>query len=166
MTRKILNRIIKDTDGRYTIKNIDPDKLIQLAADVMESQIVKRDRVASPDEMKVFIKLKIGALEHEVFTAFFLSNSHEILAHEVMFRGTINGASVHPREVVKEALKHNAAAVIFAHNHPSGNREPSEADKAITIKLKDALNMIDIRTLDHFIVTRDSITSFAEKGLL
>jgi DNA repair protein RadC len=110
--------------------------------------------------------LKLSHLEHEVFSAIFLDNRHRILTYEEMFRGTIDGASVHPREVVKRAIQLNAAAVIFAHNHPSGIAEPSKADEAITKRLANALKLIDVRVLDHLIIAGADVVSFAERGLL
>jgi DNA repair protein RadC len=101
-----------------------------------------------------------------VFCVLFLTNRHRVIAFEEMFRGTIDGATVHPREVVKQALRLNAAAVILAHNHPSGVSEPSRADEAITRRLRDALALVDIRVLDHLIVGGSEITSLAERGLL
>ena len=101
----------------------------------------------------------------EVFACLFLDNRHRVIAYEELFRGTIDGASVHPREVVKRALHFNTAAVILAHNHPSGIAEPSQADERITQRLKDALALVDIRLLDHMIIG-DDVVSFAERGLL
>jgi DNA repair protein RadC len=102
----------------------------------------------------------------EVFCCLFLDNRHRLIAFDELFRGTIDGASVHPREVVRQALQRNAAAVILAHNHPSGVAEPSQADELITHRLKDALALVDIRVLDHLIVGDSRCTSFAERGLL
>ena len=101
-----------------------------------------------------------------VFACLFLDNRHRVIKYEELFRGTIDGASVHPREVVKRALHHNSAAVILAHNHPSGVAEPSLADEAITRRLKDALSLVDVRVLDHFVVAAGESVSFAERGLL
>jgi len=101
-----------------------------------------------------------------VFACLFLDNQHRLIQYEELFFGTIDGAAVYPREVVKEALRHNAAAVIFAHNHPSGLATPSEADKHITERLKSALDTADIRTLDHFVIGHGEVVSFAEKGCL
>jgi DNA repair protein RadC len=103
---------------------------------------------------------------YEVFTLIYLDKRHRVIACQDLFRGTIDGASVYPREVVKEALKHNAAAVILAHNHPSGVAEPSQADEMITQRVKEALALVDIRVLDHVIVAGGDTTSFAERGLL
>ena len=113
-----------------------------------------------------FLSLKLGALEHEVFAALFLDNRHRLIEYVELFRGTIDGASVHPREVVKEGLSRNAAAVIFAHCHPSGQTSPSHADELITRRLKEALGLLDIRVLDHIIVAANQTVSMAEMGLL
>ena len=121
--------------------------------------------LTSPALAKDAIQLRLAGLAHEVFACLFLDNQHRVIKFEEMFRGTIDGASVYPREVVKAALACNAAAVMFAHNHPSGVADPSEADKHITRRLKEALAMVDIRVLDHFVVG-DVIYSFAEQGLL
>ena len=104
--------------------------------------------------------------EAEAFGCLFLDNRHRLIAFEILFHGTVDGASVHPREVVKRALEHNSAAVIFAHNHPSGVAEPSQADELITRRLRDALALVDIRVLDHVIVGLERCVSFAERGLL
>jgi len=124
------------------------------------------EALTSPSRVAQFCQLQIAHLEHEVFGVLFLNNQHQLIEFEIMFRGTIDGASVYPREVAKAALLHNAAAVIFTHNHPSGVAEPSQADKRITQLLADGLNLFEIRTLDHLIVTPTSYTSFAERGLL
>lgn len=112
-----------------------------------------------------FLKFKLGRYEREVFAIMILNNKHQLIEYSELFFGTINAASVYPREVVKAVLNENGAAVIFAHNHPSGETEPSQADIAITKRLKEALALIDVQVLDH-IVIGDSATSFAERGLL
>lgn len=111
-------------------------------------------------------KIAMTGKEHEVFFAAFLTSQHQVIAMEEIFRGTIDGAAVYPREVVKAVLNHNAAAVIFSHNHPSGICEPSQADKRITERLVEALRLIDVRVLDHIIIAGSKHYSFAEKGLL
>jgi DNA repair protein RadC len=121
--------------------------------------------LAAPGRTKEFLRLRLGALEHEVFAALFLDRRHRLIEYVELFRGTIDGASVHPREVVKEALARNAAALIFCHCHPSGQSSPSQADELITMRLKAALELIDIRVIDHIIIG-ETITSFAEIGLL
>ncbi len=113
-----------------------------------------------------YLQAQLGHRAQEVFAVMFLDSRHCLLAFEELFHGTIDGASVYPREVVKQALKHNAAAVILAHNHPSGVAEPSQADVRITQRLVDALELVDVRVLDHVVVGRGTTTSFAQKGLL
>lgn len=122
--------------------------------------------VAGPSEASQLFVNMLRNREHEVFVVAMLNNRHHLIACEEMFRGTIDGASVHPREVIKAALNVNAAAVIIAHNHPSGVAQPSQADELITRRLKEALALVDIRLLDHFIVTNSGTFSFAEKGML
>jgi DNA repair protein RadC len=122
--------------------------------------------LTTPNRTREFLCLKLGALEHEVFAALFLDNRHRLIEYVELFRGTIDGASVHPREVVKEGLSRNAAAVIFAHCHPSGQTSPSHADELITRRLKEALALLDIRVLDHIIVAANQMVSMAEMGLL
>lgn len=124
------------------------------------------DVLTSPEATRAYLSNQLRHYPHEVFACLFLDNQHHILKFEELFRGTIDGASVYPREVVKKALEHNAAALIFAHNHPSGISEPSQADKLITCKLKEALALLDIRVLDHFIIGDGRPYSFAENGLL
>ncbi len=124
------------------------------------------EALTSPAQSRAYIQACLRDFEHEVFACLFLDNRHRMLAFEELFRGTINGASVHPREVVKRALACNAAAVILAHNHPSGISEPSQADRQITHRLREALDLVDVRVLDHFIVGDGAAFSFAEQGLL
>jgi len=128
--------------------------------------IRKRDALSDPAATRAYLKLHLAHSEHEIFACIFLDNRNRVIALEEMFRGTIDGAAVYPREVVKAALARNAAAVILAHNHPSGVAEPSSADRDITRRLVDALGLVDIRVLDHFVVGREYVTSFAERGLL
>jgi len=122
--------------------------------------------LSSPDITRAYLSAQLRGYSYEVFACLFLDNQHRVIQLDELFRGTIDGASVYPREVVKKALHHNAAAVIFAHNHPSGIAEPSAADKHITEKLKQALALFDIRVLDHFIIGDGQPYSFAEHGLL
>ena len=124
------------------------------------------DVLTSPALVTDYLCMKLADLPHEVFGVVLLDNRHRVIAMEELFRGTIDGASVYPREVVKEVLKHNAAAVIFYHNHPSGHLEPSDADISITERIKNALGFIDVRVLDHIIVGGLGTTSFAERGLI
>ena len=144
------------------------DAIIESALKILESRILYdpgSPSMTSPQASKDFVKLQLATYEHEVFACLFMDNRNRVIAYEELFRGTIDGASVYPREVVKACLSHNAAAVIFAHNHPSGISEPSLADKSITKRLNDALALIDVRVLDHLIVGEE-VTSFAERRLL
>ncbi|MCW9055323.1 MAG: DNA repair protein RadC [Gammaproteobacteria bacterium] len=127
--------------------------------------VSRGDALTSPGETRQFLAAHLRDFAHEVFAALFLDQRHRVICYEELFSGTIDGASVHPREVVKKALSYNAAAIIFAHNHPSGVAEPSTADERITQRLKEALSLVDVRVLDHFVVG-DDIVSFAERGLL
>ncbi len=121
---------------------------------------------SSPAAVKEYLRAKLAGFEHEVFAVLFLDTQHRLIEYAEMFRGTIDSASVYPRELVKEALRLNAAAVIVSHNHPSGNPEPSGADKVLTQRLEEALALVDVRTLDHIVVAGGSTTSFAERGLI
>lgn len=122
--------------------------------------------LSSPAAAKEAIQLKLAEREHEVFGCLYLDHRHHVIEFAELFRGTIDGASVYPREVVKAALGCNSAAVIFFHNHPSGEASPSEADKTLTHRLRTALALVDIRVLDHFVIGGDAVYSFAEAGLL
>ncbi|EAP7666160.1 DNA repair protein RadC [Salmonella enterica] len=120
----------------------------------------------SATETRDWLRLKMGGLEREEFMVLFLNNQHQLLACETLFTGTINHTEVYPREIVKAALRYNAAAVILAHNHPSGTAEPSRADRLITSNLQNTLLLVDVRILDHFIIGHRDIVSFAERGWL
>ena len=125
-----------------------------------------RAAFSSPTAVKEYLRAKLAGFEHEVFAVLFLDTQDRLIEYAEMFRGTIDSASVYPRELVKQALRLNAAAVIVSHNHPSGNPEPSRADEVLTQRLKEALALVDVRTLDHIIVAGSSITSFTERGLV
>lgn len=130
-------------------------------------EILQRgDALTSPDITRAFLSAQLRGYSYEVFACLFLDNQHRVIKLEELFRGTIDSANVYPREVAKRVLHHNAAAVIFAHNHPSGVSEPSQADRQITDRLKQALGLFDIRVLDHFIIGDGPPYSFAEHGLL
>lgn len=138
----------------------------ELVLRLLQEDMRSRDVLTSPTAVRDYLRLTLGRREHEVFVALFMDAQHRVLVAEEMFRGTLTQTSVYPREVVKAALRANAAAVIFAHNHPSGVAEPSQADELLTRHLKDALAMIDVKVLDHFIVAGPNTLSFAERGLL
>lgn len=139
--------------------------VLEMAKRHLFEQLSRGDALCSPTQTRQYLASQLGSFPHEVFACLFLDNRNRVLTFEKMFYGTIDGASVYPREVVRMALKKNAAAVIFAHNHPSGVAEPSRADEQITQRLKEALALVDVRVLDHFIVG-DEVVSFAERGLL
>jgi DNA repair protein RadC len=145
---------------------VSDEAVVEAALEIMAAQLVRGDLLESPVATRKYLALRFSNLEHEVFCALFLDNRHRLIACEELFRGTIDGASVHPREVVKRALACNAAAVILAHNHPSGVAEPSQADELITLRLKDALGLVDIRLLDHLVVAGAKVVSLAERGVL
>lgn len=140
--------------------------VLQMARRHFEEILQKNDVLTSPEITRAYLSAQLRGYSYEVFACLFLDNQHRVLQFEELFRGTIDGASVYPREVAKKALLHNAAAVIFAHNHPSGINEPSQSDRQITDKLKQALGLFDIRVLDHFIIGDGVPYSFAEHGLL
>ncbi len=140
--------------------------VVELARRSLSEEAGVRDALASPQAVRDYLRLLLAARPHEVFVGLFLDSQNRLLASEELFRGTLAQTSVYPREVVKAALARNAAAVIFAHNHPSGVAEPSRADELLTQALKQALALVDIRTLDHFVVAGGRLTSFAERGLL
>lgn len=140
--------------------------ILEMARRHLQEQLSREDTLENPDTTRRFLTARLRHLPHEVFACLFLDNRHRVIAFEELFRGTIDGASVHPREVVRRVLHFNAAAVILAHNHPSGVPEPSRADVQLTRRLVDALALVDVRVLDHFIVGEGSGVSFAERGLI
>lgn len=140
--------------------------LPEMARRYFEESLQPGACITSPADTEAFLRARMRHLEHEVFCCIYLDNRHRVLGFEELFRGTIDGTSVYPREVVKDALARNAAAVILAHNHPSGVAEPSQADERITRRLKSALELVDIRLLDHLIVGGAATTSLASRGLL
>lgn len=154
------------------IKGLGDAKLAQLSAVVelarraLAGELRAGSALSSPQAVRDYLRLSLGGRPHEVFVALYLDAQHRVLAVDELFRGTLTQTSVYPREVVKAALASNAAAIIFAHNHPSGVAEPSQADELLTRSLKDALALVDIRVLDHFIVAGNRALSFAERGLL
>jgi DNA repair protein radc len=139
--------------------------VVELSRRYLGEKMRRGAPLSDPDAVRFYLMSRLRDLKSEVFVCVWVDNRHRVIAYEELFFGTIDGASVHPRKVVRRALHHNAAAVIFAHNHPSGVAEPSQADERITQKLKDALHLIDVRVLDHFVIG-DQVVSFAERGLL
>ena len=145
---------------------MNEDRLIQRAIKVLDGRIRNSDALSSPGAVRTFLRLKLAGLQHEVFYVIFLDAQNRVIQVEELFRGTLTQTSVYPREVVKAALRCNAAGVLFAHNHPSGVSEPSHADELLTSSLKAALALVDVRVLDHFVVGGAGVLSFAERGLL
>ena len=156
--------LVREAEGRYRVASAD--EVLRRARYLLSHRVRRGVRMNSPKAVKDFLRLNIGMLEHEMFTVVYLDAQHRLLAIKELFRGTISQTSVYPREIVKEALGLNAAAAILAHNHPSGDAGPSDADKALTRRVKDVLAMVDVTVLDHLVVTCDDIFSFAERGLL
>jgi DNA repair protein RadC len=140
--------------------------VLELSKRYLEEEIVRGDAMTDPQVTRQYLHMRLAGYAREVFACLFLDNQHRLICYEELFFGTIDGASVHPREVVKRSLEVNAAAIIFAHNHPSGLAEPSQADRRITERLKQALSLVDIRVLDHLVVGDTQTRSFAEMGLL
>ena len=141
-------------------------QLVQQALALLECEVREADALATPDAVRDYLRLLLADRPHEVFAVMFLDARNRVIETLEMFRGTLTQTSVYPREVVIEALARNAAAVILTHNHPSGHAEPSRADEALTQTLKSVLALVDVRVLDHFIVTRSAVVSLAERGLL
>lgn len=179
MARELLNRFgglrqLMDADlhafsqmkGMGVAKYVQLQAVLELGRRYLEQTMQVGEAITSPHHLKQFLTAKMRAHGQEVFACVYLDNQHRILAYKELFFGTIDGASVYPREVVKQTLAMNAAAVIFAHNHPSGIAEPSVADQQITERLVEALNLVDVRVLDHMIVGDAEVVSFTERGLL
>lgn len=148
------------------LARVDTPTLAKELARRLEVDLTKTPVIESPAAARTLALAHLGGRTHEVFAVMFLNAQHRLIKVEPMFRGTLTATSVYPREVVKEALGCHAAAVILAHNHPSGSTEPSRADEALTKTLKDALALVDVRVLDHFIVAGAEVVSFAERGLI
>ena len=142
------------------------EQTIKRALKILDARMRNEPVLSAPTAVRDYLRLSLHDRGHEVFVCIFLDSQHRVIACDELFRGTLAQTSIYPREVVKAALAHNAAAVIFAHNHPSGVAEPSRADELLTQSLKQALALVDIRTLDHFVVAGNALVSFAERGLL
>ena len=169
----MLNLVKSEEAAKYTADIVmahqcnDDQTIVDRAIAILDSRIKSHETtITSPADTINYLRLKLSHFEHEVFCCIFLDNRHRVICFEEMFRGTIDGASVHPREIVKQALAHNAAAVILAHNHPSGTTAPSRADAQITQRIKAALALVDIRVLDHLIIGDGPALSLAEHGLV
>ncbi len=156
----------------YQFKGLGAAKYAQLQAALelgkryLRSTFSRGNVLSNPEATRDYLRMHLRRYEHEVFACLFLDNQHRVISFDEMFNGTIDSASVHPREVVKRALQHNAAAVILAHNHPSGTAEPSGSDQLLTRRIQEALSLIDVRTLDHFVIGDGKVSSLAELGLM
>jgi len=154
------------------IKGLGPAKTAQLAAALellrrsLDEKSKERSALTSPGAVRDYLRLTLGQREHEVFVCIWLDAQHKVMGFEESFEGTLTQTSVYPREIVKTALARNAAAVIFAHNHPSGVAQPSQSDELLTRNLKEALALVEVKVLDHFIIAGNHAISFAERGLL
>lgn len=148
--------------GRYVVAS--DDRIIEVARDIAGLRTRRGDPLSEPAMAMELFRQKLGGLEREVFAAVFLDTRHRLIEYQELFHGTIDGAEVHPREVVRQALRCNAAALIVAHNHPSGAPDPSPADRAVTARLKQALALVDIRLLDHILVAGLQVRSLARLG--
>lgn len=155
---------VRDVCGR--IQPASAAQILEAARQVIEQQLQRGVTCSALQAVRGFLSTKLAGLPHEVFAVLFLDNQHRLIEYVELFRGTIDAAAVYPREVVKETLSRNAAAVIFAHNHPSGSVEASQADRMLTDRLKQALALVDVRVLDHIIVAGNATVSFAERGWL
>ena len=155
-----------------TVKGLGPAKraelvaVLELARRALAQELMQKPLFNTPQAVRDYLQLQLGGLHHEVFAVLFLDSQHRLIALEEMFRGTLTQTSVYPREVVKQALTLNASSVVLAHNHPSGTAQPSRADEALTHTLKAALALVDVRVLDHFVVTASQAVSMAELGLV
>jgi DNA repair protein RadC len=153
-------------DAATGLASVPDSEIIAAALKILSKRMSRGSVLSNPRAAREYLALRFGHVEHEVFSAIYLTKRHQVIACEELFRGTVDGASVHPRIVVKQALRHNAAAMLISHNHPSGQIEPSQADELITQRLKSALDLIDVRLVDHIITSGGSTLSMAERGLL
>jgi DNA repair protein RadC len=157
---------LTNVKGLGPAKRAQFEAAMELARRSLQDGMRSASALTSPGAVRDYLRLAISGREHEVFVCLWLDAQHRVIACEELFRGTLTQTSVYPREIVKAALKANAAAVIFAHNHPSGAAQPSQADELLTRNLKEALSLVDIKVLDHFVVAGHHALSFAERGLL
>jgi DNA repair protein RadC len=147
--------------------NYSTKRIVTTALKLLEKQMkIEKNQFTKTKQVIDYLRLKLAQKEREHFVAMYLNNQHQLLKVETLFMGTINSVEIHPREIIKQALKHNATAIIFAHNHPSGEAQPSNADRNINQKLIEILNIVDIRVLDHIVIGRQSHFSFAEQSWL
>ena len=156
--------LVRDVAGDY--RQVDADEVLQAAQLVLLGRVRGSDVLASPQAVRDFLRIKLGTLEHEMFAVVHLDTQNRVIEYVEMFRGTVSQTSVYPREVVRESMMRNSAALLLVHNHPSGSTQPSRADEMLTQTLKTALALVDVRVLDHLIVAGNDILSMAECGRL
>ena len=156
--------LVRDVAGDY--RQVDADEVLQAAREVLLGRVRGSDVLASPQAVRDYLRVKLGTLEHEVFAVVHLDTQNRVIEYVEMFRGTVSQTSVYPREVVRESMMRNSAALLLVHNHPSGSTQPSRADEMLTQTLKTALALVDVRVLDHLIVAGNDILSMAECGLI
>ncbi len=156
--------LVGDVAGAY--RPAAADEVLQAAQALLWQQVRGREVFSSPQAVRDFLRVRLGGLEHEVFAVLMLDAQHALIEYVELLRGTVSQTSVYPREVVKESLARNAAAVVLVHNHPSGVAAPSRADEFLTQTLKSALSLVDVRVVDHLIVVGTNVQSFAELGLI
>jgi DNA repair protein RadC len=167
-----LGVLLSQSDQQIQARGLGPAKRARIAAALelarrsLSEELKQKQSLGNPRDSGDYLRARLRHLPYEVFGCLYLDNRHRVLAFEELFRGTVDGASVHPREVVRACLHHNASAVILAHNHPSGVAEPSAADRAITRELRDALQLVGVRVLDHLVIGSDEPVSMAARGLL
>ncbi|MGH8509487.1 MAG: JAB domain-containing protein [Gammaproteobacteria bacterium] len=158
---------LDETSAFYDPGSLGDDAILIRAAAILEARCVREgDLLSNPTDARRAVQLRTATLEHEIFGLVYLDNRHRVLGFEDLFRGTIDGCTVHPREVAKAALRMNAAAVLIYHNHPSTDPTPSRADELLTQRLKEVLSLLDIRVIDHIVIGGTEVVSFAERGLL
>lgn len=162
--QEIVSLRVRDSRGRY--RPASSQQILAAARQTIDQQYARGATMASPQAVREYLQVKLSGFPYEVFAMLALDSQHRLIDYVELFRGTIDSASVYPREVVKELLARNAATVILAHSHPSGSPEPSAADRALTQRLKDALALVDIRVLDHIVVGGNQTVSFAERGMI
>jgi DNA repair protein RadC len=156
--------LVCDADGHY--RPASEEEVVREARRVLSQRVRRGTTMSSPATVKDHLRMQLGMLEHEVFCVLFLDAQHRVIELRQMFRGTVSQTSVYPREIVKEALALNSAAVVLVHNHPSGAAEPSRADELLTLTLRTTLALVDVRVIDHLVVAGADVVSFAERGLL
>lgn len=162
-----VKKFMLNNDGMYRVKGLlSPEDIVSEAREILFRDMVSSPSLVKPEDAIEYLKIKLAGEKNEVFSVIFLNNKHRAIGYEEMFKGTIDGAAVYPRVIAQRCLEVNAAAVIFAHNHPSGCVNPSEADRSITRRLVEALGLLDVRVLDHFVIGAGNYSSLAERGWL